>query len=96
MTESEQKLWIKLRAELIVKFHEINNPGKFVGGYALELAVKIATNQLAYDLKANKLRITLEDMLLKSDEDCLALLRGQMKDKLFEVLTTLKPKQYGR
>jgi len=86
MPAREQKVWIELRAKLIQQWHEIHNPGKFIGGFKYESAVKIAENQLEYDLLKGELRITLEEMLLQTDSDCLHQLEQVNKDKIKELL----------
>jgi hypothetical protein len=88
MTESQQKVWVQLRAELIVTWHDIHNAGKFYNGFSYNKAKEIAESQLEYDLIKGDLRISLEDMLLKSDAECLQILRQKDLDKIKQLLET--------
>jgi len=88
MTESAKKVWVQLRAELIVTWHDIHNPDKFYNGFRIDKAKEIAECQLEYDLIKGELRISLEDMLLKSDAECLQILRQKDLDKIKQLLET--------
>lgn len=74
MTESAKKVWVQIRAELIVTWHDINNPNMFIGGYSYDKALDIAKHELELDLLTGELRISIEDLLLKSDIECLDIL----------------------
>jgi hypothetical protein len=86
MTESLQKVWVQLRAELIVEWHNLHNPNKFRGGFSFNSAIEIAEQQLEYDLIVGDPRISLEDMLLKTDAECHEILRQKQLDKIKELL----------
>jgi hypothetical protein len=81
MNESQKNLWVSLRADLIVHFHQKNNRGMFIGGFSKKQALQTAREQLVYDLHRNHLRITLEEMLLNTPDECLLLLGNRMKEK---------------
>lgn len=70
MTPEHKSLWIKLRAEIIKHFQDTRNPNLFVGGFSIEKATERAKNQLEFDLIYGELRITLEEMLLNTPEEC--------------------------
>ena len=86
MTQSQKNIWIQIRAELIIDWHNIHNPGKFNGGFSCLAAKEIAEHQLDYDLINGELRISLEDMLLKSNEECLEILKQKDLDKIKQIL----------
>jgi len=72
MTDSHKKIYISIRAEQIKEFHDKNNGHLFNKPYPIERAMETAESQLNYDLSnGGKLRITLEELLLDSNEDCL-------------------------
>lgn len=86
MTEQAKKVWVQIRAELICKWHEINNPGKFINGFNYNTAKEIAEHQLEYDLMQGALRISVEDLLMKSDEECLEILRQKDLDQIKKLI----------
>lgn len=86
MTESAKKVWVQIRAELIVRWEEIHNPGKYINGFSFNKAKEIAEHQLEYDLIKGDLRISVEDLLLKSDIECLDILRQKDLDKIKQIL----------
>jgi hypothetical protein len=75
MTEAAKKVWVQIRAELIVTWHNIHNPGKFINGFSYKKAIEIATDELELDLLKGELRISIDDLLLKSDIECLEILQ---------------------
>jgi hypothetical protein len=72
MTDSHKKIYISIRAEQIKEFHDKNNGHLLNKPYPIERAMETAESQLNYDLSnGGKLRITLEELLLDTNEDCL-------------------------
>ena len=88
MTEQNKKVWIALRAEILKNFHDTNNAGAFEKGYPLSEAIRIAASQLEADLSFGKLRLTLEDMLLNTVEDCQEILKANLKARFKRVIAT--------
>ena len=72
MTDSHKKIYISIRAEQIKEFYDKNNGHLLIKPYPIERAMETAESQLNYDLSnGGKLRITLEELLLDTNEDCL-------------------------
>jgi hypothetical protein len=72
MTSSHKKIYISIRAEQIKEFHDKNNGHLLNKPYPIERAMETAERQLNYDLSnSGKLRVTLDELLLDSNEDCL-------------------------
>jgi hypothetical protein len=72
MTDSHKKIYISIRAEQIKEFHDKNNGHLLNKPYPIERAMETAESQLNYDLSnGGKLRITLEELLLDNNEDCI-------------------------
>jgi len=72
MTDSHKKIYIAIRAEQIKDFHDKNNGHLLNKPYPIERAMETAERQLNYDLSnGGKLRITLEELLLDTNEDCI-------------------------
>ena len=88
MKEENKKVWIALRAEILKNFHDTNNPDVFENGYPLSEAVRIATSQLEADLSFGALRLTFEDMLLKSVDECQEILKANLKARFKRVIAT--------
>lgn len=95
MPEAHQKIWVKIRAELIVYYHERINPNKFEGGMSLEYATRMAKNHLHYDMTIGELRISLEDMLSLSNDECLDLLENYKKEKVDQMISRMNLKRKG-
>lgn len=85
MTTKEKEIYINIRAEQIKHFQDTRNGHLFNKPYSIELAKQIAENQLKYDLKAGKLRITLEELLLNDNETCISSIRNKVIEKAKEL-----------
>ena len=78
MKKSDQLLYIAIRAEQI-KYHQDKENGHlFNKPYSLETANEIARVQLENDLSKNKLRISLEQLLTLSNDECIAIIEGNI------------------
>lgn len=87
MTKKEKQIWIKIRAEHIKIWHDkISNGGKLKEGYSMEYALESAENQLEADLKNNNLRISLEELLTLSDEECIELAHDRHYNHIREII----------
>jgi hypothetical protein len=73
MIPAHKSLWIKLRAEIIKHFQDSRNPNLFINGYCVIKATERAAKQLEFDLKRGDLRLTLEEMLLNTLEECVEI-----------------------
>lgn len=70
MNQIERNIYIKQRAIQIKHHQDKVNGHNFVKPYPIEKAIKIAENQLNYDLQRGHLRISLDDLLLLDDDTC--------------------------
>ena len=78
MTNKEKEIYINIRAEQIKHFQDTRNGHLFTKPYSIELAKQVAENQLNCDLERGELRITLEELLLNSnDETCISMIRSK-------------------
>jgi hypothetical protein len=81
MKENEKQIYIKIRAEVIKHFHDTRNAGKFKGedGFCIKHAMKLEEKELSADIKTGYMRITLDELLLNSLEDCFQLIQERNK-----------------
>lgn len=87
MTNNEKKIWIKIRAEHIKHWHDNGlNKGKFWDDMPMEEAIEKATNQLESDLRSNNLRISLEELLTLSDDECIEIAQERHYDHIREII----------
>jgi len=87
MTPKNKKVYVVLRAEILKHFHDTNNAGAFnEDGYPINEAIKIAKSQLEADLKFGELRLTFEDMLLNSVEQCQIILKSNLAARFKKVV----------
>lgn len=78
MTYSERKIYIQIRAEVIKHWHDTRNAGKFTGdGFCINHAKKLAEKELSADLQAGYFRITIDELLLLSLEECCTLIQSR-------------------
>ena len=90
MSETEKKIYINIRAEVIKHFHDTRNAGKFKGeGFCINHALKLAEKELNADIKAGYMRITLDELLLNSLEDCCQLIQ-QRNQKFVKLLLEIE------
>lgn len=89
MTKSEKSIYLKIRAENIKHFQDKHNGHLFVSEYSIEKALAIAENQLNHDLKNGKLRITLEELLLNNDDDCIQISQNRHNLGIKRVINSL-------
>lgn len=77
MTKAETEIWIRLRAEHLQKSHT---------HWSTDESVRIATNQLDADLKMSGVpRISLDNLLTKSVEECDNIVRQKNKEMLSDL-----------
>lgn len=72
MTDSHKKIYVSIRAEQIKDFQDKTNGHVFVNPYPIETAIEIAERQLSQDLSNGALRVSLDDLLLESNEYCMS------------------------
>ena len=89
MKESEKKIWVDIRSQQIKKHIENLNKGKLINGFSLSEAYKIAVYQLEVGLNSGELLLTLEELLLLSDEECQILIQNRTNKKLREVISQI-------
>ena len=93
MPQKHQDIWVKIRAELIEYAHKSRNPKLFKNNYDRTHAESIARKQLQYDLSKGELRITLDELLGLSKDQCISILakynQGIM-DKIRKYQETMK------
>jgi hypothetical protein len=75
----EREVHIKIRAEVIKHWHDTRNKGKFINGFCQKQALKLAERDFDNDLKADFMRITTDELLLNSVEDCCVLIENRSK-----------------
>ena len=76
MKDSEKQIYIKIRAEVIKYWHDTRNAGKFNGdGFCIKHATKLAEKELSADLQAGYMRITLDELLLNTLEECCQIIQ---------------------
>lgn len=80
---TNHQLWVQLRAEVIAHFHQKNNPNI---NYDLGMALKVAKHELESDLESGELRITIEDLLLRSESECVTLIQNHMKKRFAKAI----------
>lgn len=73
MTDGEKRIYLRIRAEQIQNRHAQVNKCFFPDGYPFASALEIAEEQLSTDLNNDKLRITLDELLLLDDQECAEL-----------------------
>ena len=70
LNEAQRQFYITVRAEQIKEFQDRENGHLFKEPYPLEKATAIAAHQLDCDIVKGKLRVPLEDLLLRDNDDC--------------------------
>jgi len=85
--ENNYKLWTRLRAEVILHFHQTNNPNI---NYDFGMALKVAKHELESDLEIGELRITIEDLLLRSESECVTIIQSHMKKRFAKAIEMLQ------
>lgn len=86
--EEHRNLWIKLRAELIVHFHNECNKYKLLGSYSTNFAIRSAEYELNQCEKNGMLIITLEEMLIETPDNCLIIIQERKKQMWSKILNT--------
>lgn len=90
MTEAHKILYIKLHGEMIKHFQDTRNSGRFTdGGFPKELAEQCAEHQLKCDLKFGEFRVTIEELLLHSLEECIVIERNRMQKRFSKLISEL-------
>lgn len=74
---NEKEIYLRIRAEQIKERQDRENGHLMLSPYPLEKAREIAEVQLETDLEAGKLRISLDDLLLLSDEVCVSIVEQE-------------------
>lgn len=85
LTSTERKIYLDIRAEQIKEFQDRENGHLFIKPYSIDLARKIAENQLNNDLEAGNLRISLDDLLLLNNNTCIDILEQGVINKANKV-----------
>ena len=87
MKQKEKEIWLNIRTEQIKKHVDNLNKGKIMNnGFSIEEARKIALYQLEVSLESEDMLLTLEELLLLSDEECEKLIRNRTDKRLREVI----------
>lgn len=87
MKQNEKEIWLNIRTEQIKKHVDNLNKGKIMNtGFSIEEARKIASYQLEVSLESEDMLLTLEELLLLSDEECEKLIRNRTDKRLREVI----------
>jgi len=78
MTKAEKEIYINIRAEVIKHWQDTRNEGKFNGGgFCIKQARKLAEKEMYADLQAGYFRITIDELLLLSLEECCHLIESR-------------------
>lgn len=86
MKNNEKEIWLNIRSEQIKKHMEKLNKGKLKNnGFSIDEARKIASYQLNVSLESGYMFLTLDELLLLSDEECEILIRNRT-DKYMKVV----------
>ena len=80
MNSKEKEIYITIRAEVIKHWHDTRNNGKFTnGGFCFKQALKLAERDLKSDIQTGFMRITLDELLLNSLDDCCTIIENRSK-----------------
>ncbi len=82
LTPTEKKIYLDIRAEQIKEYQDRENGHLFLKPYSIDLARKIAENQLNNDQEAGKLRISLEELLLFNNDACTDIIEQLVINKV--------------
>lgn len=89
MNKKEKELYIRIRAEQIKDFQDRHNGHLMKEPYSMELAKEIAETQLNEDLYNNRLRISLEELLLNTDSDCIDIIQNRQIEYAKQIFKAL-------
>jgi len=81
MTPSQKNIYIAIRAEQIKYFQDTRNGHNMKRPYCIEHAKLIATKQLESDLSGGLIRISIEELLLETNEECIARIDKNIIEK---------------
>ncbi len=84
MKKAHRIIYLGIRAEQIKERQDKENGHLYTKPYAIELAMEIASNQLEFDLKRKQLRISLDQLLLLTNEECNAIIDQSAIDRAKE------------
>jgi hypothetical protein len=79
-----QKIHIQINAEVIKRFHDTRNEGKFISDFPYEQALKNATIELKNDLIRGDMTITIDELLSYSIDDCVIIRLNRIKHRLLK------------
>lgn len=82
MNNEHNKVWIKLRAEIIKHFHDTENFNLFKGKFPIDVAEKIAECELNESLETGWFILSIEEMLTLSEKDCIALASKRLLEQI--------------
>lgn len=89
MKDKEKEIYLNIRAEQIAEFQNKQNGDKFKEPYPLDLAKQKAEMELKGDLQENKLRITLEELLLFDNETCQKIIDDNLNNRFKKIIKKL-------
>ena len=84
MKKEHHVTWIKLRAEIIKRFHDTYNEGKI--NFSMSYAIKQAEAELNNSLSNNMFILDIEEMLTLPADSCVELARERQTWKLKNLL----------
>lgn len=81
-----RKMYIKIRSEIIMHFHQVHNSHNYT--CSPDLAIKKATLEYKSEKRKKAFFITLDELLLNSVDQCLTIIQNRRKAFIFEKLNS--------
>lgn len=83
LSADNKELYIKLYSGVVKHYHDTRNAGKFRNGYSIDDARKVVMRQIN---SPDGPLISLEDLLLNQNEQCLDIIQKNLSARIKNVL----------